>query len=71
MSPKKKYDYKGVKLKGNTVKRLNKFRNYILKYGTEQLINNMDSLKDYELKSVSYDNLINLLIDIINIDDFE
>ncbi len=53
-------DYRGIKIKKNTLERLKNLKEYILKYGINELIEDVD----YVLKSLSYDNIIIFLLDL-------
>ena len=58
-----------IRIKPETHKKLEKLRDFILKYGTDYIIRNTN----YELKNVSFNSLIELLLDIaeINFSIFE
>ena len=57
---KKKYEYKAIKIKEKTYKRLKALKMDIIKYGMERFAT---ANHKFELKSLSFDNIINFLLD--------
>jgi len=54
--------YHAIKVKTDTFERLHKLREFIISFGIDGIIS-VDT-KDYDMKKLSMDNLIKLLMDI-------
>jgi len=54
--------YNAIKIKPETFERLHKLKEFIISFGIDGIIS-MDT-KDYDMKKLSMDNLIKLLLDI-------